>query len=162
MTATPARSASAAVPVDLMEATVQAARRIAAGAGATTAGAVPATVALLMGGAQSAMFMTRIKFGFVVFGLFARGGSRVARQGGPPRETRASRPVYVRSTGPVAARVDGPEDDAAADAKEMARLELDLLDAEVRQLHDQVNEALKTKVQYDTSVSEVPPKAADE
>jgi RNA polymerase sigma factor (sigma-70 family) len=162
MTATPVRSASAAVPVNLMEATVQAARRIAAGAGATSAGAVPATVALLMEGAQSAMFMTRIKFALLAFGLVAGGAVVAAQQAGRTHETRTSRPVNVRSTGPAAARVDGSEDDAAADAKEMARLELDLLDAEVGQLRGQVNEALKTKVQYDTSASEVPPNAARE
>jgi Skp family chaperone for outer membrane proteins len=115
-----------------------------------------------MEGAQSAMFVTRIKFVLLAFGLFVGGAVVAAQQTGRPHETRTPRPVNVRSTGPVAARPDGSEDDAAADAKEMARLELDLLDAEVGQLRSLVNDALKTKVQYDTSVSEVPPNAVRE
>jgi Skp family chaperone for outer membrane proteins len=160
--AMPERSALAVVPARLVKATAEAARRIAAGAGATTAGAVPASVALLMEGARSAMFMTRIKFALLAFGLITGGAVVAAQQTGRPAERRTPRPVTVRSTGPVAARADGTEDDAVADAQEIARLELELLDAEVGQLRGLVTEALKTKVQYDTSVSEVPPNAARE
>ncbi len=158
--AVPARPSLAAVPAHLVRVTIEAARRIAAGAGATAAGTVPASVALLMEGARSTMFMTRIKFALLAFGLIASGAVVAAQQAGRPAERRAPRTVSVRATGPVAARSDGPADDAAADAQEISRLELDLLDAEVKLLRDQVNEALKLKVQYETSVSEVPPNAA--
>ena len=65
-----------------------------------------------------------------------RGRGRHGRAaGGPPRRGRGCAAPYASgSTAPVAPRADGPEDDAAADTQEVARLELDLLDAEARLL----------------------------
>jgi RNA polymerase sigma factor (sigma-70 family) len=140
-----ARSTSAAVPAGLVEATVQAARFVAAGAGATAAGAVPAAVALLMEGALNTMFVTRIKLVLLACGLIAGGAVVAAQQAGRNREA-TPRPA-------VAARSDGPEDEEAAVARDMARLVLDLLDDEVRALRDQVNAALQTKIGVEMQLS---------
>ena len=110
--ATTARSASAAVPAGLVEATVRAAGPIAAGAGATTAGAVPATVALLMEGAMSTMFVTRIKFALLACGLIAGGAVVAAQQAGrtheaSPRPASAARPPR-RRRGRTARRTTRP------------------------------------------------------
>ena len=59
---------------------------------------------------------------------------------------------------PAAARHDGPADDAGAVAREMAQLEVGLLEDEVKLIRSQASDALKIKVQYETSVSNVDPR----
>jgi RNA polymerase sigma factor (sigma-70 family) len=145
---TPIRSASGAVPTGLAEATVRSARLVAAGAGATTAGAVPATVILLMEGALNTMFMTRIKFAILACGLIAGGAAAVAQQAGRRPEAAAPRPARARAAALPAAL---PGEDPAALAQEMAQLELGLLEDEVKLLRTQVSDALKEKVLYETS-----------
>jgi RNA polymerase sigma factor (sigma-70 family) len=145
--ATPARSASAAVPAGLVETTVRSARLIAAGAGTTTAGAVPASIALLMEGALNTMFVTRIKFAFLACGLIAGGAVVAAQQAGRTGEGVKPRPAPTRVAGPYEARSDGPEADEAAVAREMAEAELDLLDDEVRQHRVRVSNALQNMFQ---------------
>ena len=150
--ATTARSASAAVPAGLVEATVRAAGPIAAGAGATTAGAVPAAVALLMEGALSTMFVTRIKFAVLACGLIAGGAVVAAQQAGRTHDA-TPRPASVRATTIAAARSDGTEDDEAAVAREMAGLELDLMEEEVKQLRVQVDNALQARMHLEMESS---------
>ncbi len=147
--AMPAPSASAAVPAGLVEATIRAACRIAAGAGATTAGAVPATVALLMEGAFHTMFLTRIKLVLVACGLIAGGAVVAAQQAGQPPDAAAPRPAIARVAAMVAPQSDEPEDDDPALAQEMADIELTLMQDEVSQLREQVNTALKARIQLE-------------
>jgi Sigma-70, region 4 len=121
--AMPAPSASAAVPAGLVEATVRAACRIAAGAGATTAGAVPATVALLMEGAFHTMFSTRIQLVLVACGLIAGGAVVAAQQAGPTRREKATPPpTSARAIEADAPRSGDSEEDEAVVAQEMAEL----------------------------------------
>jgi RNA polymerase sigma factor (sigma-70 family) len=147
--AMPAPSASAAVPAGLVEATVRAACRIAAGAGATTAGAVPATVALLMEGAFHTMFSTRIQLVLVACGLIAGGAVVAAQQVGQTPEPVTPRPAIARVATVVAPKSDEPEDDDPALAQEMADIELTLMQDEVSQLREQVNTALKARIQLE-------------
>ena len=153
-----ARSAAGTVPPGLMEATVRSARVVAAGASTTAAGAVPATVNLLMEGALNAMFVTRIKVAVLACGLIAGGAVVAAQQVSRVPRSTSPRPASV----PAAARPDGTADDAGAVAREMAQLEVGLLDDEVKQIRSQLSDALKVKVQYETSVSNVDPKAWEE
>ena len=152
--ATPAVPASAAVPAGLVEATVRAACRIAAGAGVSTAGVVPAAVALLMEGAQSAMFMSRIKFVLLACGLIAGGAVVAAQQAGRDhREPATHRPANAGATGSVAVSPADSEDDGTVVAREMAGVELGLMEDEVRQLREQVNSALQSRIHYETRSS---------
>jgi RNA polymerase sigma factor (sigma-70 family) len=159
--AAPARSAFAVVPANLVEATARAARQIAAGAGATTAGVVPASVALLMKGARSAMFMTRIKVFFLTCGLIAGGAVVAAQQAGRPGETATPRRADTRAAA-VAAPAAGAEDEAAAVAGEIAELEFGLLQDEVALLRQQVGDALKNKVVYETNPARQDPRTGDD
>jgi Skp family chaperone for outer membrane proteins len=63
---------------------------------------------------------------------------------------------------PALLRPDGAEDESAAVAKEISQLEVSLLEDEVKLIRSQVSDALKAKVQYETSISTVDPKAWEE
>ena len=103
------------------------------------------------------MFVTWIKVAVLACGLFAGGAVVAAEQAnespGPRRPgLRVCRPrpdTTVR--GPCRSR-----------SREMAELEIGLLDDEVKQIRSQLSDALKVKVQYETSVSNVDPKAWEE
>ena len=94
LTATLARDASAAVPDSLIQTTVQAATRLSGGG--TTGVVVSATVAQLMEGGLSTMFMTKLKVGAAILGtcgglvLGAWALAQPSGEGRPkPGETRA-------------------------------------------------------------------------
>jgi RNA polymerase sigma factor (sigma-70 family) len=140
-----ARAALEAVPPHLVKATVQAARRIAAGAGATIAGAVPASVALLMEGARGAMFMTRIKFIVLACGL-AAGGAVLAGQQAARERAAAAVPAPKRAVAPIAEPADEPGDDDPDVRRAMDRLRLEMLESEVAKLRTEVDRALNDKV----------------
>ena len=108
------------------------------------------------------MFVTRMKFVLLAFGLIAGGAVVAAQQAGRPEGKRGSRPVNVRLTGPAAARSGGAEDDAAALTKEMEQLEFGLLQDEVTLLRQQVSDALKNKVQYETSTALQDPRTGED
>jgi Skp family chaperone for outer membrane proteins len=95
------------------------------------------------------MFVKWISCAALAGGLIVVGAVVAAQQSG-------------RLPDPLPARADGPEDDPAAVAEEIARLEVDLMDAEVKLIRSQVDEALKAKVQYETSTSTADPKAWQE
>jgi Skp family chaperone for outer membrane proteins len=159
--ATPARPGSEMMPAGLVEATVRSARLVAAGAGATAAGAVPATVTLLMEGALNTMFVTRIKFVVLVCGLIAGGAVVAAQQAGRRPEAPAPRLVNVRAAAPAAAESDDGEDDSVAVKQEMERLELSLLQDEVELLRQQVNNALGDKLRLETSSARQDPRSVE-
>jgi RNA polymerase sigma factor (sigma-70 family) len=139
------RSASAAVPAELVEATARAARALAAGA--ATAGVVPATVALLVEGALNAMLMSKLKYAVLACSLLATGAFVVAQPAGRAPQPRAQ-PVKARAAR-IPEAASKATDDAtrgeAAVAREVKRLELDLIAAEVEMLRVEVTNALEER-----------------
>jgi len=138
-----APSAPAAVPAELIEATVQATRYFAAGANA--AGGIPAAVVLLSEGAMKAMFVTKLKLAVLACGLLATGAFVVAQNAGRAPETEAQ-PLEARTTRNPSPLSKVPDSVDAAVAREMGRLDLDLLAEEVQQLRDQVQVTLREKI----------------
>jgi RNA polymerase sigma factor (sigma-70 family) len=151
-----ARPASAVVPAALVESTARTARLMVAGA--TVAGTVPYSVALLMKGVQSAMFMTRIKFALLACGLIAGGAVVAAQQAGRTGDRSQAQPVPAKTAGPAAS----PSDDEAAVSQQMARVERELLEDEVEMLRHYAKEALNTRIrlEMDSSVTGNVPKGA--
>ena len=141
--ASTAPSASAAVPAELIEATVQATRYFAAGG--TRPGGIPAAVVLLSEGAMKAMFVTKLKLAVLACGLLATGAFVVAQNAGRAPETEAQ-PVEARTTRNPSPLSKVPDSVDAAVAREMGRLDLDLLAEEVQQLRDQVEVTLREKI----------------
>ncbi len=136
------RSATAAVPAELVEATVKAARSIAAGA--ATTGAVPATVALLLEGALNAMFMTKMRLVLLACGLLATGAAVIAQQSGqaPEAETRLVQAGATKRPTPPSDEGDAIDTIVARD---MENLDVELLREEVQLLKRQVQDAYRTK-----------------
>ncbi len=137
-----AQSASAAVPAELVEATVQAARSIAEGV--TTAGAVPATVALLLQGAMNAMFMTKIRLALFATSLLATGVVVLAQQSGRAPD---SVPRLVQAA--VTSHTVAPSDDAdaidAIVARDMGELDVEMLQEELSLLKSELQNAYRRK-----------------
>ncbi len=139
------RSASAAVPAELVEATARAARDLAAGA--ATAGVVPATVALLVEGALNAMLMTKLKFAVLACGILAIGAFVVAQPVGRTPQSR-TQPVKVRAARIPEASSKEPNDATRGEvavARELKRLELHLVAAELQMLQAEVTTALEER-----------------
>jgi Skp family chaperone for outer membrane proteins len=97
------------------------------------------------------MFVKRISCAALAGGLIVVGAVVAAQQSGRPPD-----PL------PATARPGDADEDPAAVAREIAQLEVDLLDAEVKLVRAQVDEALKARVQYETSTSTADPKAWEE
>jgi len=142
-----AKTTTAALPVVLASITTEAAVRYASGRFLTT-GVTSASVTLLLEGAMKAMFVTKLKFAVLAIGLIATGAVVVAQQAARTVEAEA-RPVKPGVTERHLARPAAPDETAADDAvvaRELRRLDLDLLAAEVDQLRDQVEVTLRDKL----------------
>ncbi len=173
------RSTSAAVPAELVEATVRAARHLATGA--TTAGVVPATVALLVEGALNAMLMTKLKFAVLACGILATGTFVVARQAGRPPEAKTQPVKAAATTSPAApsdavisptssisissaisspaALSDTPDDEAVLEIaveRDMARLDVSLLRNELQLYESRVRDAYVKKTCAELGIAETP------
>ncbi len=95
------------------------------------------------------MFMSRIKFVLLACGLIAGGAVVAAQQAGRDhREPATHRPANAGATGSVAVSPADSEDDGTVVAREMAGVELGLMEDEVRQLREQVNSALQSRIHY--------------
>jgi Skp family chaperone for outer membrane proteins len=143
-----AATATAAFPTALASVTAEAAVRCATGRFVTT-GATTSSVAFLVEGAMHAMFVTKLKFAVLTFGLIA-GAVVAAQQVGTAPEARV-RLVQVAASEGQAGRTDasapgGAPDDDAAVARELDRLDLELLAEEVQQLRAQVEVTLREKL----------------
>ena len=128
--------------------TTEAAVQYASGRFLTT-GVTSTSVAFLLEGAMKAMFVTKLKFAVVAFGLIASGAVVVAQQGtrAPEAEARAAW-VSEATWGPgfrSEAQHEATADDAAV-TRELAQLDLDILAEEVQQLRRQVEVALRHKL----------------
>jgi RNA polymerase sigma factor (sigma-70 family) len=143
-----AEATTASFPAALVAATAEAAVRFASGTVATN-GLISASVVSLVKGAMHAMFMTKLKFAVLACGLIATGAVVVAQQSGRAREAENPRPVRTQFTESHASR-SGTLDDAAADeaavARELRRLDLDVLADEVKRLREQVEVTLRDKL----------------
>ncbi len=149
----------ALVPTSLVQATIRAARLVAQHAGHPAAGTVPAAVALLMEGAYATMSFTKIKLGLLACGLVA-GGAVVAAQQAHRDPLPSSRPSPSRSSAASvdearwprasSARSRAVYDDDPAVAREVARLDLDLLESEVELLKERVENALREMVKVES------------
>jgi len=142
-----AEKATAAFPAALASVTAEAAVRCAAGRLVTT-GVNSAAVTLLLEGAMNAMFVTKMKFAVLACGLIATGAVVVAQQVGKVPEAGAP-PARAGAIESHAARSDALDDAAADDAavaRELGRLDLDLLADEVRQLRNRVEVTLRDKL----------------
>jgi RNA polymerase sigma factor (sigma-70 family) len=139
-----AQSAPAALPAGLIEATVKAARSVAAGL--TTAGAVPATVHLLLKGVLTAMFMTKIRLALLACGLLATGVAVLAQQSGQGPEAEI-RLVQAAATKSPETPSDDPDAIDALVSRDMERLDVELLSGEMQQLKSDVQNAYGRKTQ---------------
>ncbi len=173
------RSTSAAVPAGLMDATVRAARSLAAGA--ATAGVVPATVALLVEGALNAMFLSKMKSVVLAFGILATGAFVVAQQERRPPDARNQPVKAATTTSPAALSEavlsttssvsigsatsspaepsDAPDDEASIEATvelNMARLDIELLREELQIYKNRVQTAFGKKTRAELGIGETP------
>jgi len=142
-----AEKATAEVPAALASLTAEAAARFAAGRLVTT-GVNSAAVTLLLEGAMNAMFVTKIKFALLACGLFATAAVVVAQQVGRAPE-RGTPPASVGAIESHAGRSEALDDaaaDQAAVARELGRLDLELLAEEVQQLRSRVEVTLRDKL----------------
>jgi RNA polymerase sigma factor (sigma-70 family) len=144
-----AETATAAVPAELASATAEAAVQCAAGRFVTT-GVTSLSVALLVEGAINAMFVTKMKFAVLACILIATGAAVVAQQVGrkPEVEARPNRAEVseYQASRTVTLTLGGEADDDAAVARDLDRLELDVLAEQVQHLREQVKEALRVKL----------------
>jgi RNA polymerase sigma factor (sigma-70 family) len=119
-----AETARAALPATLAGVTAEAAVRYASGRLVAT-GVASAAVAFLAEGAMKTMFVAKWKFALLAAGLLAAGAVAVAQRVGTENAAAA--------------------EDAAV-ARELRRLDLELLTEEVQQLRDQVGVAFRAKL----------------
>ncbi len=140
--ASTARSAPAAVPAELVQATVQAARCLAAGA--TTAKIIPTSVAVLLEGALSTMFMTKIKLGVLTCGLLATGAVVAAQRANQAPEA-MSPPVRTVVTKTFVPPLDQKAAIDSIVAHDMRRLDIELLREDLQDLKSKVLQALRYK-----------------
>ena len=141
-----AETAIAAFPRALVGTTALAAVRFASGR-LLTAGVTRAPVALLVKGAMTAMFMTKMKFAVLACGLITTGAVSVAQHVRSVPEAEA-RPLATGVT-ETRANPSAPLDEStAADialGRELVQLDLDLLAEEVQQLREQVEVRFRDK-----------------
>ncbi len=151
-----ARSAALAVPPALVEATVRAAGLILRSTGNSAAGVVPAAVVLLMEGVRDTMVMTRIKLGLLACGLVAGGAVVAAQQSG--QDPSLSRPTAVEPRSPltIEARIVVPDDDPAV-AREVARVDQELLEQEAEMLKVRVSNALQEMIRVESMAGDGDP-----
>ncbi len=143
-----AETATAAFPVVLASITTEAAVQYASGR-FLTAGITSASVTFLLEGAINAMFVTKLKFAALAFGLIATGAVVVAQQAtnGREREPRPVRPSEVTwNQGVRSNALDEATTDDAAVKRELDQLDLDILAADVQQLRHQVEVTLRDKL----------------
>jgi RNA polymerase sigma factor (sigma-70 family) len=119
-----AETTRAALPAALAGVTAEAAVRYASGRLVTT-GVTSASVAFLAEGAMKTMFVAKWKFAVLAAGLIATGAVAVAQR--------------------VGTENDAAAEDAAV-ARELRRLDLDLVAEEVQQLRDQVAVTFRAKL----------------
>ena len=148
-------AARAALPQALVGATAEAAVRYASGSMVAN-GLCSASVALLVKGALSAMFVTKLKLTILAGGLIVTGAVVVAQQVGRGPETNTPRLPGAAVSDNQAPR-QGALDDAAAlnvaVARELDRLDLDVLTEDVHQLRDHVELTLRKKLRAERSKS---------
>jgi RNA polymerase sigma factor (sigma-70 family) len=137
-------TAEAAIPLALAHATVGAAVQYASGRFVATC-VTSTSVALLAEGAMNVMFLSKVKSLVLAGGLIATGALVVAQQAGTMGPV--AKPPAA-SHGEAEDRLAQSEaiDEDAADARELGRLDLDLLAEDVRQLREQVEVALRDKL----------------
>ncbi len=140
-------TARATFPAALASVTSEAAVRYASGRLVTT-GVTSASVAFLAQGAINTMVVAKLKLIVLAAGLIATGAVVVAQQvaKAPEAEVLA---VHEGVTESPAARSDARDTTTAEDAavaRELRRLDLELLAEEVQQLRDQVGVALRAKL----------------
>jgi RNA polymerase sigma factor (sigma-70 family) len=131
-----AETATAAFPVVLASITAEAAVQYASNRFLTT-GVASASVTLLLKGAMKAMFVNKLKLAVLAFGLITAGAVVVAQQAARTGAAEA-RPVKTGVT-------ESTADDAIV-ARELRRLDIDLLAEEVDQLRDRVEVSLRAKL----------------
>ncbi len=140
-------TALAALPAALASLTVRAGMRYFT-ARLVTNGINSASVSSLLEGAIKAMFLTKLKFAVVASGLIATGAVVVAQQSVNISES-ISRPARSAVTESYSATPAAPSDTATDDvtvARELRRLDIDLLAEEVEQLRTRVELTLRDKL----------------
>jgi RNA polymerase sigma factor (sigma-70 family) len=134
-------TARAALPAALAGAASRAALRCSLGRLLTT-GVTSASVAFLAEGAMNTMFVAKLKFAVLAAALITGGAVAVAQQAGS-----APAKADVRyAGGGGAAGSDARDDEDAVVARELRRLDLELLGEDVQQLREQVAAALRAKL----------------
>jgi Skp family chaperone for outer membrane proteins len=114
------------------------------------------TVELLVKGALSAMFVTKLKLAMLAGGLIVTGAVVVAQQVGRQPESKTPRLPVPAISDDLSARTETPHDAAALDtavARELGRLDLEVLTEEVQQLREQVEATLRNKLRSQLSKS---------
>ena len=139
---TTAQSTPAAIPSILVGLTVRTARSVAVGK--STAGMVPAKVALLVQGALNTMFLTKIRLVMLVSGFLATGAVGVAHQSGPMKEGELPlvRSRVTKSPGSPARDGDGID---KAVKRAMDQLDAELLREELQVIRNQTQDAFRKK-----------------
>ncbi len=105
------------------------------------------SVALLVEGAMNTMFLTKLKLALLTCGLIAASAVVVAQQVRTSVPEARIRAAGVDEPGNRSARAATPDDDDAAVAKELERLDLDLLAEDMRHARTQVTVAFRKKLQ---------------
>jgi RNA polymerase sigma factor (sigma-70 family) len=138
------KTARAALPAALANAVSEAAVRCSLG-GSVTTGVTSTSVALLAEGAINSMFVAKLKFAVLAAGLIAGGAVWAAQQAGSAPVRGQVRPAGGGGAAGADAQDDAAGEDAAV-ARELHRLDLELLAEDVQQLRDQVAAALREKL----------------
>jgi RNA polymerase sigma factor (sigma-70 family) len=137
-------TARATFPAALARLTIRSAAQCISGRLASS-GATEASVTYLAQGAINAIFLAKLKLAVLAAAMIATGTAVVAQQSGRARDADAA-PLQGRGTESSTTNSDARDAEAAIDAavaRELRRLDLDLLDEEVRQLRDDVAAALR-------------------
>jgi RNA polymerase sigma factor (sigma-70 family) len=139
-----AEAAKAAIPPQLATATTQTALHYLSGKSLAT-GVASTSVVLLVEGAMNMMLLSKIKVVLLAGGLIATGAFVVAQHAGTARPEKEAPVASVIATENRPAHTAVADDDADV-AKELGRLDLDLLVQDVRDLREEVEVALRDKL----------------